>query len=892
MNASSLLRRLLLEQLLRKRLSSDYERYVESFRRCAVDPNPHQLEAVAFALRRLPEGGAMLCDEVGLGKTIEAGLVLTQLRAERRGHILIVVPLPLARQWQVELKDLFGLNARHLNKETLGDTPGIYIVGREFAGSPAWAPEIARRGPWDLVVVDEAHEGLSSIHHRFSKMGGGYQTNPKKGKARRAAYLKEIIGDAPVLLLTATPIQNTVYELWSLVHFVDPRNTILGSFHEFTRLFAVNNGRNVREEAQHDLRERLRLVICRTLRADAQPFLKTPFTKRRCETINFHMQALERTLYDDVSEWLQDRISIYEPNQRKLVITTLRRRMGSSVNALARTLTLMRERLENGEIATKATPHQVERDIAELRRLEELASRALAGPAPKLEKLTEFIGRLDAREVEGVSSDKLVIFTESVRTLQTLVAHLEGLGLEGQVTSFSGQNDTPAAAAALARWEEEVGRFVDPAQRPDRSSAVRAALVHEFRTRTRILVATEAGAKGLNLQFCNCLLNYDLPWNPQRIEQRIGRVHRYGQKHDVVIVNFINLDNEGEQRVYKLLNEKLRLFEGLLGASDAVLGDVSSVLDFESRVVDLLSQFRTEEERRREFARLEREIDEATRKQREARKNNAHQVLSELDPDVQARLTQAAAEIPAALSQRDQTLLRILSLEAPVTPVVQDVFEWKGRRVHVGPPRPGPDFGEPLTLEWVGGERSDSVDSYFCEGALEAVWEVHRVTVVGLETEEHVVVLGPPGLEEILDSGAGLQPGPAWQPSPELENACREIQSQADAQQAPYLQRLLRLCAARRADLRRSLDKEEAELREAVQKTLKGRVVARTPQQSGFALVEHRKAEGKLESFLASREERWRDTLAQLEDNERSIQARRYVETHSVPLFRLECRKA
>src|SRR5438093_9141012 len=146
--------RLLVEELLRRRKSTDHERYVEIFRRSAVDPNPHQVEAVAFALSRLSEGGALLCDEVGLGKTIEAALLLTQLKAEGKTNVLIIVPLPLARQWQVEIKDLFSLKSTVIGSENIGlhCEPGIYIAGREFAGSPRWSAEVPKRH-WGLVLI-------------------------------------------------------------------------------------------------------------------------------------------------------------------------------------------------------------------------------------------------------------------------------------------------------------------------------------------------------------------------------------------------------------------------------------------------------------------------------------------------------------------------------------------------------------------------------------------------------------------------------------------------------------------------------------------------------------------------------------------------------------------
>ena len=200
---------------------------------------------MAFALSRLSEGGALLCDEVGLGKTIEAALLLTQLKAEGKTNVLIIVPLPLARQWQVELKDLFSLRSIVIGSENIGlhSEPGIYITGREFAGSPRWSAELAKRN-WDLVVIDEAHELLGGLYRRFSSRDGSYQTNSKKGKARRAGLIKQLVGNCPVILLTATPLQNNLFEIWSLVHIVDRASISLGDLHQ-----DIGGGALVQQEA-------------------------------------------------------------------------------------------------------------------------------------------------------------------------------------------------------------------------------------------------------------------------------------------------------------------------------------------------------------------------------------------------------------------------------------------------------------------------------------------------------------------------------------------------------------------------------------------------------------------------------------------------------------------
>ncbi len=902
--AKFLRQRLILEELLRKRCSNDAERYVETFRRSAVDPNPHQVEAVAFALSRLDSGGAMLCDEVGLGKTIETGLLLTQLRAEGRCNILIIVPVPLARQWQVELRDLFSLKSTVIGKDNIDKHTGrgICIVGREFAGSPVWSARLAERS-WDLVVVDEAHEFLSSLHARFSSRDGVYQTDLKKGKSRRAGYLKHLIGERPVILLTATPLQNSLLELWSLVRFVDPSGIALGDLHEFNRLFCVSKGRELREGTEIELRSRLSGSVCRTLRADAQPFLRTPFTKRRCETINFSMEAAERELYQAVSDWLEGPIAAYRSRNRRMITLLLRRRMGSSVFALSSSLNKIRQRLEDTESDWEpdedVSMDMIENDVQELHRLERLAERALTEPSPKLEALWELVERVARGAVRGVASDKLVVFTESRITLKSVVEFLEHRGLKGLVTAFSGQNDTDAAAQALATWETEVGVHLDSGQRPERSSALRAALVHEFKTRTRILVATEAGAKGLNLQFCNCLVNFDLPWNPQRIEQRIGRVHRYGQRHDVVIVNFINQDNEGEARVYELLNEKLQLFEGLFGASDPVLGQVASMFDFEKRIEDLFSLCRTKEERQLEFDRLELELDGQTRQLLDQQRTKAVQLIASLDDDVQKRLRLTSEELPMAISRRDEALIALLECDSPVHRLEPDgdrvVFEWESHRYHLGPPKPSQACGEPLNLDHprlrllIDDAKMLTEGRVFQQSGPEATWCVYRVTICGLESEERLLVLGPGGQAELLKAlerhEAVLPTELEWVEHPDLEDSLETLRDEMELRQKPRLDQALRQLAARKDDVRRCLEDEEQQLNQSLREAERKQTYARSPEALTAASATVTRLQLQLQKLLSSKDERLWEAAQTLRKRTNELHEQSFASTESFPLF-------
>ena len=214
--------RLLAEELTRLRRADEQRRFAGSQRRGRIDPNPHQIDAVIFALKRIPEGGCILADEVGLGKTIEAGLVIAQVLAESMRRILLIVPKALLGQWQTELYTLFGIEAREGRPEPEAfEGDGVFLVHREFAGGIRGAPLLSSADPFDLAVIDEAHEIFAGIYKRFDKEGH-YKAD--SSEAQIADRVRSILRPAgtPVLLLTATPIQNTLAELWGLVQYVEP----------------------------------------------------------------------------------------------------------------------------------------------------------------------------------------------------------------------------------------------------------------------------------------------------------------------------------------------------------------------------------------------------------------------------------------------------------------------------------------------------------------------------------------------------------------------------------------------------------------------------------------------------------------------------------------------
>ena len=682
---------------MRLRRSSEKRRYAASQRLGRIDPNPHQIDAVMFALRRIPEGGCILADEVGLGKTIEAGLVVAQVMAEGAERILIIVPKPLLGQWQDELYTLFGISALEAADTGCEITaPGVFLVGREYAGSAAGSGRLAAAPPFDLCVIDEAHEMFAGIYKRFDRFG---RYEESSGEAQTAHRVRKLIGPAPVLLLTATPIQNSLAELWGLLHYVEPTGTLVGSFPTFKALFCEGqDGRRLVPEQAPELRRRLAEVVQRTLRRQAQEFLDKPFVSRRAELYEYSMSLDEKKLYDDVTNYLlSPSLNAFQGRSRQLLLIGFHRIMASSTAALAKSLQRVADRLrrmrhgspdtgrardvepltsdlDDDELPVIEDDPVVERPSTiddELRQVEDFVRRARSLPhdskALSLVKVVRSIG--DRRG----GNAKLVVFTESLTTqgyLRDLLIEHAGLR-DNEITLFRGQNESPRARQALRRWQEEVGRHLPAHRLPSPDIAVRLALVHEFKTRSRVFIATEAGAKGLNLQFCDTIVNYDLPWNPQRIEQRIGRCHRYGQTRDVTVVNFLAKDNETQRLTLEILTQKLDLFGDVLDMSDSVLHEARSkrseelttVLgpDFEKQLNRIWERARSIDEVEEELRRLRETMEDRRRELDRIREHTTGLIETRFDDSVKQVFRRIADELPDTLAELDADLERIVT---------------------------------------------------------------------------------------------------------------------------------------------------------------------------------------------------------------------------------------
>ena len=726
-------RRYYAEDLVRLRRAGERRRHIASQRRGRVDPNPHQIDAVMFALQRIPQGGCILADEVGLGKTIEAGLVIAQVMAENATRILIVVPRPLLGQWQDELSLLFGIEAMEAAEpEADLAADGVFLVGREYAGGKSGHGRLSEAPPFDLCLIDEAHEVFAGIHRRFDRDGQYREDSPY---ARTAHRVREVIGAAPVLLLSATPIQNSLSELWGLVQYVDPTGTLLGDKPVFEKVFCADDGRGVALEQADELKRRLGTVVQRTLRRQAQEFMEQPFVSRQARLFEYHMSAAERALYDDVTTYLlAPRLHAFSGSARQLLLLGFHRRMASSTAALAASLERVAERLrgmlqgeapdvtadftkdledeeQSGEEAAdghlpalvpanqgESSPAQnEERDAAgiqdELALVESFVERARNLPhdskAASLVKAVRMV--LD----QPADRRKMVVFTESLTTqdyLRDLLIRQTELRAE-DITIFRGVNESPRAQQALRAWRER--RQSDVRLSP--SAAMRLALVDEFRRRSTVMICSEAGAKGLNLQFCDTVVNYDLPWNPQRIEQRIGRCHRYRQKRDVTVINFLAADNEAQRLTFDILASKLDLFGNVLDMSDVVLQtprsnaseELASALgsDFEGELRRIWDRARSVEEVEDELRRLSETMEERRRELQRVRSRTAGLIESGLDGSVHDVFRDIQDELPEALAAFDAELERVLTAYLDAAGIGWRVEERGDRRLHIGASR-------------------------------------------------------------------------------------------------------------------------------------------------------------------------------------------------------------
>lgn len=650
-----------------------------------IDLNPHQINAALFALKNPLSKGSILADEVGLGKTIETGLVLSQLWAEGKRSFLIIAPKSLRHQWKDELENLFFLKSEILSgqdfkklntseRHPFGRGGKIIITNEHSVDSHN---ELIGREHWDLVVIDEAHK-LRNVWKQA------------KSAAKRAKRIKKTLEGTKKLLLTATPLQNSLMELYGLTSFID--DYALGSRESFQSLFC-NVSESEREIALDELRKRMEGFFHRELRKNVLEYIN--YTNRNTITFTYDPTDYEEDLRIKFEEFLRKEVLISVPASAlpllklvylKLIASSTFAIKNSLINLYKR-LTLLsvsiRNRdlfnelynniqkeltLENGvksielesfekalfsgvieknydglvknhialnpvdelsneeiEVKDNYSDQELEEalDNNEIELFDEASIRSEADEILKMASISLKINQnkkadalLDALRQQFKKArnegwpEKAVIFTEFRSTQEYILKKLKELGLdiEKEVVIFNGDSG---------------------------DAENRRLLVKQFKENKKIFLTTEAGAEGLNLQFCNLLINYDLPWNPQRIEQRIGRCHRYGQKLDVIVVNFVNTKNVADTRVLELLQEKFSLFKGAFGASDEVLGSIEEGHDVEKDILNIYLSCRTEAEIDAAFKDLQKTSSDKISDKMQQTKD---MVLKNFDEDVHSKL--------------------------------------------------------------------------------------------------------------------------------------------------------------------------------------------------------------------------------------------------------------
>ena len=479
------------------------------------------------------------------------------------------------------------------------------------------------------------------------------------------------------MLLTATPLQNNLKELYGLISIIDPQFFL--SLDTFAEQY---NAVTTRDAAKYgELKGRISQIIHRTLRKQVEEYVN--FTKRTAFVQEYYPSEAEIKLYESVSNYLMREGTYGIPErQRPLLSLLVRKIMASSSYALAYTLERFIKRLEeykttgvmgaalacvsddfeggNDEYGVYNDDLQLgtcsfeslDNEIEELNGYSKMA-RAIGEES----KAKELLKALDVSfdKIRNLGGQrKALIFTESRRTQEYLYKFLSDNGYNDKIVCFNGTNDSEEAKSIYRLWLMQY----EGTNRISGSTVIdkKQAIVDAFRDKSEIMIATEAGAEGINLQFCSLVVNYDMPWNPQRIEQRIGRCHRYGQKNDVVVVNFVNQANYADCRVYELLNDKFSLFDGVFGASDEVLGSMDSGVDFERKLNNIYNTCRTEREIAAAFDELQSELEAVIKERIESTRKS---LLENFDEEVVNKLRMRQCEDAERMNSYNRHLWKI-----------------------------------------------------------------------------------------------------------------------------------------------------------------------------------------------------------------------------------------
>ncbi len=493
-----------------------------------IDHYPYQIETAKRVLRDM-RGIALLADEVGMGKSIESGIILRELDARALAdNILVLAPSSLVEVWEESMQTHFGMSFNVIRKpqhwkRLSASGPKRILMGLDLAKQPKQIAKL-RQTEWDVLVVDEAHYLRNRSSERYRSLN-----------RLRKRYC---------LLLTATPVQNHVVELFSLINLLKPGH--LSTIRKFKREYFDGKTKKVRNSEA--LKRLLYQVMVRNRRS--QVGLQLP--RRLAAVVHLQASKAEQSLYNDFTNFVQSAVprrgstTTRQERGLRLALMSLQRQLASSPAALAQTLERMAKKNELPQV--------------QIRKLEEFAYRAR-----NLKDETKIKATLEIVQAAG---GQFVIFVEYLRSLDQLLKALAKVGIPA--VAYSGEMDPAKKTAAIAKFRSG---------------------------EAKIFVATRTGSEGHNLQFCHQMINFDLPWNPMAIEQRIGRLHRIGQKDEVLVFN-LSIIGTIEDKVLEILSTKLKMFNLIVGELDMILGQSDGGKSVPEAVEDAISSSATLDEAR------------------------------------------------------------------------------------------------------------------------------------------------------------------------------------------------------------------------------------------------------------------------------------------------------
>ncbi|MCY1119073.1 SNF2-related protein [Bacillus safensis] len=488
----------------------------------AFTPLKHQLEVARRVVEEM-NGKAILADEVGLGKTVEAGLIIKEYMIRGLAKkILILVPASLVSQWVQELRTKFYIDAVEQKKSYVWEQCDVVVSSIDTAKRQPHRDTILSIA-YDMVIIDEAHK-------------------LKNNKTKNYEFVRNL-NKKFCLLLTATPIQNRIGEIFNLVSLLKPGH--LGNEDQFKDVFA-------KKDLQLEDHDRLKQLVNKVMIRNRRQDTGIEWTKRHVKTISIDFSPTEQALYDEICKLKEN------PSYTKHMfsIMTLERECCSSREAVYMTIKKMQEE---------------EKHI--------LGSSAIAQIMEKINQVEQNSKALEVVKLIQQLNEKVIIFTEYRATQIYLQWFLQQNGISS--VPFRG-----GFKRGKKDWMKDL-----------------------FRERAQVLIATEAGGEGINLQFCNQIINYDLPWNPMRLEQRIGRIHRLGQERDVHIYN-MSTNGTVEEHILKLLYEKIQLFENVIGDLDDILTRID-IEEVETELHQILFQHEPDGDMRKKLTQFASYLTEA-----------------------------------------------------------------------------------------------------------------------------------------------------------------------------------------------------------------------------------------------------------------------------------------